>query len=140
MIQTAKRILLQTFLLSLVSGPCLAQTREAIDSLHRQLAAAGDDTSRIRTEIQLCLLHRLGNTDSSVFYGQRALESAKRIHYMPGQIQALSFMSIAVVQQGNLPRSLEMGFEALRLAEDNNMHKSAGPALDGIGEAYIILQ
>jgi tetratricopeptide (TPR) repeat protein len=140
MIQSIKGTPGCIFLLSFVFNVCFAQTRQAVDSLHRQLAETQDDTSRIKTQIQLCLLHRLGNTDSSVFYGQLALESAKRIHYLPGRIQALSFMCIATEQQGNLPRSLEMGFEALRLAEDNNMHVFASPALDGIGETYITLK
>jgi len=140
MTQSIKRTLIYIFLLSLGFNPCFGQTRQAIDSLHRRLSEARDDTSRINIEIQLCLLHRLGNTDSSVLYGLRALESAKVIHYLHGQIQALSFMCIATEQQGNLPKSLEMGFEALRLAGDNNMDLSASPALDGIGEAYIILK
>jgi hypothetical protein len=31
-----------------------AQTRQAVDSLHRQLASAKDDTSRINAQIALC--------------------------------------------------------------------------------------
>src|SRR6185436_347455 len=139
MILSTKRTLICTFLLW-VFNVCFAQSRQAIDSLHRRLAEASDDTTRINAEIRLCLLHRLGNTDSSIFYGQRALEAANNLHYVPGQIQALSFMCIATEQQGNLPRSLEMGFEALRLADETKMQYLAGPALDGIGEAYIVLK
>ena len=135
-----KRTLAIIFLLFFATNFGSAQTKEAIDQLHRQLAAAKDDTSRINTEVALCLLHRLGNTDSALFYGQRALESANRIHYLPGQIQALSFMCIVMEQQGNLPKSLELGFKALRLAEENHMESLAGPALDGIGETYIVLK
>src|SRR5689334_2537746 len=123
-----------TFLFLLCFCTCeagLTQTRDAIDSLHRQLTAAKDDTSRINAQIALCLLHRLGNTDSSVLYGQQALESSRRIHYLPGEIQALAFMCIVAKQQGNLPKSLEMGFEALRLAMDNALEPYASPALDG---------
>ena len=140
MIQSIKRTFIGIFLLSFVFHVCPGQRRQAIDSLHRLLAEALDDTSRINAEIRLCLLHRLGNTDSSILYGQRALESANRVHYVPGQIQALSFMCIVTEQQGNLPGSLEMGFGALRLADENNMHRLAAPALDGIGETYIILK
>ena len=135
-----KRTLAIIFLLFFATDFGSAQTKKAIDQLHRQLAAAKDDTSRINTEVALCLLHRLGNTDSSMIYGQRALESSKRIRFLPGQIQALSFMCIVMEQQGNLPKSLELGFEALRLAEENHMESLAGPALDGIGETYIILK
>ena len=117
-----------------------AQTRQAVDSLHRQLASAKDDTSRINAQIALCLLYRLGNTDSSLMYGKQALESAERINYIPGQISALGFMCIVTEQRGNLPKSLELGFKALRLGEEHRLEALAGPALDGIGEAYIILK
>jgi signal transduction histidine kinase len=117
-----------------------AQTRQAVDSLHRQLASAKDDTSRINAQIALCLLYRLGNTDSSLMYGKQALESAERINYIPGQISALGFMCIVTEQRGNLPKSLELGFKALQLGEEHRLEALAGPALDGIGEAYIILK
>jgi len=127
-------------LFALVLNFGFAQTRQAVDSLHRQLASAKDDTSRINAQIALCLLYRLGNTDSSLMYGEQALESAERINYIPGQISALGFMCIVTEQRGNLPKSLELGFKALQLGEKHRLEALAGPALDGIGEAYIILK
>jgi signal transduction histidine kinase len=116
------------------------QTRQAVDSLQHQLANAKDDTSRINAQIALCLLYRLGNTDSSLMYGEHALETAEKIKYIPGQISALGFMCIATEQRGNLPKSLELGFRALQLGQEHHLEDLAGPALDGIGEAYIILK
>jgi signal transduction histidine kinase len=116
------------------------QTRQAVDSLQRQLTNARDDTSRINAQIALCLLYRLGNTDSSLMYGQQALESAEKINYIPGQISVLGFMCIVTEQRGNLPKSLELGFKALQLGQEYHLETLAGPALDGIGEAYIILK
>ena len=117
-----------------------AQTRQAVDSLHRQLASAKDDTSRINAQIALCLLYRLGNTDSALMYGKQALESSERINYIPGQISALGFMCIVTEQRGNLPKSLELGFKALQPGEEHRLETLMAPALDGIGEAYIILK
>jgi len=127
-------------LFALVLNFGFAQTRQAVDSLHRQLASAKDDTSRINAQIALCLLYRLGNTDSSLMYGEQALESAERINYIPGQISALGFMCIVTEQRGNLPKSLELGFKALQLGEEHRLETLMAPALDGIGEAYIILK
>jgi two-component system, NtrC family, sensor kinase len=129
-----------TFLFAFICSIGFTQTREAIDSLQHQLAIAKDDTSRINAKIDLCLLYRLGNTDSSLIYGQQALRAADRINYLPGQIQALSFMSIVTEQQGNLPKSLELGFKALQLAREHHLESLAGGAFDGIGETYIILK
>ncbi|MGH2565068.1 MAG: tetratricopeptide repeat protein, partial [Ginsengibacter sp.] len=127
-------------LFSIAWGICFSQTREAIDSLQHQLAIAKDDTSRINAQTDLCLLYRLGNTDSSLLYGQQALKSAQKIKYLKGEISALSFMCIVTEQQGNLPKSLELGFRGLQLAKGNHLESLAGPALDGIGEVYIILK
>ena len=129
-----------TFLLAFSWSISFTQIRETTDSLQHQLANAKDDTSRINAQIALCLLYRLGNTDSSLMYGQQALKSAQQINYLPGQILALSFMCIVTEQQGNLPKSLELGFKALQLAEEHHLESLAGAALDGIGEAYIILK
>jgi two-component system NtrC family sensor kinase len=128
------------FLFLFAGGLAYTQTRQVVDSLKQQLADAKDDTSRINAQIALCLLYRLGNTDSSLMYGQQALESASKIKYFRGQVTVLGFMCIAMEQRGNLPKSLELGFTALRIAEENNLKALTGPALDGIGEAYIILK
>ena len=129
-----------TILLAFVCSIGFTQAKEAVDSLQHQLAIAKDDTIRINAQIALCLLYRLGNTDSSIIYGEQALQSAQQIHYLPGQILALSFMCIVTEQQGNLPKSLELGFKALQLAEEHHLESLAGAALDGFGEAYIILK
>ena len=135
-----RKKLICIFLLSLGCSFAFAQTMQAIDSLHRLLTEAKDDTSRIDAEIGLCRLYRLGNTDSSLIYGQRALKSAQKINYYVGEIVALSFMCIATGQQGNLPKSLELGFKALQVAEEHHLESFAGAALYGITEAYILLK
>jgi signal transduction histidine kinase len=140
MIRSIRIKLIYIFLLSLGCSFGFAQKRQAIDSLHKRLNEARDDTSRINAQIALCLLYRLGNTDSSLMYGQQALESAEKINYIPGQISVLGFMSIVAEQRGNLPKSLELGFKALQLGQEYHLEALAGPALDGIGEAYIILK
>ena len=116
------------------------QTREAIDNLQHQLAIAKDDTSRIKVQAYLCLLYRLGNTDSSLLYGQQALKSARQINYPTGEILALSFMSITMEQMGNLPKALEMAFKALQIGKTNQLESKCEAALNAIGETYIILK
>ena len=127
------------FLLLVWSNGC-TQTREAIDNLKHQLAIAKDDTSRIKAQAYLCLLYRLGNTDSSLLYGQQALKSARQINYPIGEILALSFMSITMEQMGNLPKALEMAFKALQVGKTNQLENKCEAALNAIGETYIILK
>jgi two-component system NtrC family sensor kinase len=118
----------------------ITQTTEAIDNLHHQLTIAKDDTSRINAQLNLCLLYRLGNMDSSIYYGQAALKSSNKINYRKGEILALSFMAITTEQQGNLPKAMEMGFKALQLATEYHLEGDASAASDAIGEVYIILK
>ena len=49
-------------------------------------------------------------------------------------------MCIVTEQRGNLPKALELGFKALQLGQEYHLETLTGPALDGIGEAYIILK
>ena len=134
------RICITAFLVSSIFLSGLSQTKQIIDSLHDQLAMARNETTRIEALVQLCLFHRLGNTDSAMLYGGEALKEAETANYVRGQIEALGFMCIVKEQQGNLARSLELGFRALQLARENKMEKYAGGALDGIGEVYIDLK
>ena len=127
-----------TFLLAFAWNISFNQTREAIDNLQHQLSIAKDDTSRIKAQAYLCLLYRLGNTDSSLLYGQQALKSARQINYPMGEILALGFMSITMEQIGNLPKALEMAFKASQIAKTNQLECEA--ALNAIGETYIILK
>ena len=78
-------------------------------------------------------MHRLGNTDSSLLYGQQALKSAQQVNYAKGEMLALGFMSITMVQIGNLPKALEMAFKALQIAKTIQLESDA--ALNAIGEA-----
>src|SRR5665213_2428898 len=129
-----------TFLLSFACSIGFTQTREAIDSLQHQLVIAKDDTSRINAQTGLCYLYRLGNADSSILYGQQALQLSQQINYPVGEVWALALMSIIMEQMGNLPKALEMAFHDLQLAKTKKLEYLTGPASNAIGETYIILK
>ena len=134
------KLLIAAILLLFVWNIGLTQSRKKIDDLHNQLAIAKDDTSRIKVKIDLCSLHRLGNTDSSVLYGQEALKESQQINYPAGEILALGFMSVNLEGMGNYSKALEMAFKALQIAKDNDLEKLTSPALNAIGETYTILK
>ena len=116
------------------------QSKEIVTRLHKELASATTDTGKINAQISLCFEYRLGNTDSSLFYGNLALENAKKAKYHIGEVLSLGFMSVTTQQTGNLPKTLELGFEALRIANENQLEKYIGAALNGLGETYTVLQ
>jgi signal transduction histidine kinase len=134
------KTLIFVFLLSMTCGLSFSQSGGEIDSLQLISANSKDDTNKINAQISLSMLYRLGNYDSSLMYGKLALENARHIHFVSGQISALGIMSIVAGQQGNLPGSLELGFEALQLADDHHLESFIGLALDGIAKVYFILE
>ncbi len=119
-----------------------SQSKETVTRLHKELASATTDTGKINAQVQLCLEYRLGNTDSSLYYGNLALENSKKAKYPAGEVLSLGFMSIATSWAGNLPKALELDFEALRIANENHLEKTTyiSPALNGLGETYTVLQ
>jgi two-component system NtrC family sensor kinase len=134
-----KKILFLTILLvGYVNA--FTQSKQEITDLQHQLAIAKDDTSRIKAQINLCNIYRLGNSDSSLLYGQRALKLSEQINDQKGEILALSFMGLTMQQLGNLPKALELAFKALGIAKTYNLNQSTGVALNAIGETYIILK
>ena len=92
------------FLLDLFYLFAFTQSKEIIDQLHKELASATTDTGKINAQLLLCFEYRLGNADSSLSYGNLALENSKRVNYYIGQVD--SWMAvITTAQTGNLPRS-----------------------------------
>jgi len=90
---------------------------KTVDSLKYELANATTDTARVFRMISL--VNSLGaiNTDSALYYGEKALALARKIKFPTGEARALSFIGGLVVTTGNLPKALSMSFEALQIAE-----------------------
>lgn len=116
------------------------QTRHVIDSLRHILHTAKDDTGKINAQIRLCYVYRLGNTDSALFYGREALKTSEKINYLQGDVQVRGFMAVTMEQLGDLPQALGMAFKAIQIAKENNLESETTPALNAIGETYIILK
>src|SRR5437764_10343098 len=106
------RYLTFTVVCASVAATCFGQTRTAIDRLQTQFRTAKDDTSKINAQIDLCLAYRLGNTDSALFYGRKALIASEKSNYVKGQVMARGFMAITFEQLGDLPEALRMSFKA----------------------------
>jgi two-component system NtrC family sensor kinase len=134
-----KRVFTFILLLTLSGITGSAQTPQGIDTLENQLRFSRNDTERIDIEVRLCYLYHLGNGDSSILYGNQAVELARKIHYPEGEISALSFMALSMEQLGNYPRTLQLGFRALQVAHETGLAGYSGPALSAIGTVYMAL-
>jgi signal transduction histidine kinase len=110
------------------------------DSLMRKLEIAKEDTSRVLAMAELCYFYRYTNIDSSMLYGQSALTLAQQIKFLRGQADAMNKLGLAQREKGDLPKSLEMEFKALKIAQDNGYETEIAECFRRIGHVYMDLK
>ena len=109
-----------SFLFSSIIGSSSIGQNRFIDSIKNQLPLATNDTSRVLVLADLCYFFRYTNIDSSIQYGNQSLMLAEKIKFKRGEADALNKLGLAFREKGDLPKSLELQFKALNIAEDNN--------------------
>ena len=129
-----------TFFLAFVWGIGLAQSRQALDSIKHQLAIAKQDTSRVLILVDLCNSYRNANVDSSVMYGQQALAMSQSIKFFRGEARAAYNIGITYRILGDIPKSLEISFKGLQIAEDKQYAYETIRSLLVIGTLYYDLK
>src|SRR6187399_122255 len=92
-------------------------SREQIDSFRNQILAVGDDSMKANLMFQLANGFRFSNTDSSLFYSDKAIELADKLDWPDLKANAISLKGATLLEMGKLPESLQSQFEALNLAE-----------------------
>jgi len=117
-----------------------SQKVDSILKFKLNLKTASNDSVRVDNLVKLCSHYRFSNPDSSIHYGQWALELSKKIHYQKGEVGALSFMSITEEQLGNLTQAFQMAFTALQIGKDHDLENLTGAALNALGETCILLK
>ncbi len=134
------KILFLILLCSLSCSFCFSQSK-SLDSLKHELAIVTNDTSRVFIMIDLIWFYRYTNPDSSLFYSDKAIELTHKIGFIDGEIQVLAFTCLIWQGLGNLPKALEIGFNALNLAEKNHIvGEVRGIPLGNIGYVYFELK
>ncbi|MEI7585984.1 tetratricopeptide repeat protein [Runella sp.] len=133
------RVIRIALLLSFFCTIGFAQNKQ-IDSLKRELSVAKQDTNRVLIMAQLCNFYRSVNPDFAQLYGQSALELARKINFPKGMVRALTNWGRVINDSGNLPKALQMQFEALQIAEENGLTAETGWPLNRIGTIYATLR
>ncbi len=136
-------LLLTSYFLLLIlvisCGGVSAQNKQT-DSLIRQLSVVKYDTNRVWVLAELCSNYRYSNTDSSIFYGEMALNLARQIKFLRGQANTLNRLSQTFLVTGDLPKTLELQYSALKISEDNNFQLEKAACLRRIGSVYTELK
>jgi class 3 adenylate cyclase len=113
----------------------ICQDRTA-DSLEQILHVAKDDTSRVRSLIQLSSYYLNSSTEKAKQYALQALDLAQKIDYAPGRALALKNIGIAYFFQGNTPATLEYYGQSLHVYDSIGDLESKARMLSNFGTVY----
>jgi two-component system, NtrC family, sensor kinase len=109
------------------------------EKLKKELNTVKSDSSRTLILTQLAEIYRSVRPDSSFYYGQKALELARRIDYPAGEGVALLALSYYFSNGGDLTQRLELGLKALDIGKKHDFRNVWLPAMIRIGSAYMKL-
>jgi len=110
-----------------------------IDSLKYKSAIAKEDTNKVKLLNQLSLFYAFSYADTSIAYGQNALDLAEKLDFEQGILDAEFNLTAALITSGNYPRALGFGFKALALAKKINRPALIINANAQLGNCYDYL-
>lgn len=113
-----KRISGFVFLMIVFVYPAFGGNR-VVDSLHLRLPHE-PDTSKVKILCDLCWEYRFISADSSILFGQQALELAKKIKYKPGIAQANNDLGIIFIDLSRFAEATQSFQEAMKIRKEIN--------------------
>ncbi|MBW3131065.1 ATP-binding protein [Hymenobacter profundi] len=132
------RLLLLCWWATLLTGITRAQSPQT-KALHRALAHATTDTSRVLLLADLSASYRYSHLDSVQHYARQGLRLARQVHYPKGEGRCLSRMGMLLGEWGNLPQALRVNLQALRLNEASHDQEGTARTLNQTGLLYYAL-
>ena len=94
------------------------ETARDVPRLLQEHASATTDTARIIIKCKLGEAYRSSNPDTSFLLATEALSRSKEINFKKGEIHAKVLLCVMHREKGYLPYALELGLDALRIAEE----------------------
>ncbi len=134
------KTLLATLLLILIGNIGFSQSNRDFMRLKNQLSAAKNDSSRISLMTEIGNVYRSTNQDSALFYAEQAISLAKQNKFTFMEIWATAVKGAVFHDLGNLPKALEIEFQALKLAEDSKLGIDKIGPIVFIGRIYTTLK
>jgi signal transduction histidine kinase len=125
--------------LLMMSVQCAFAQNRFIDSIHNKLLTVQADTQRVEYYGDLCFYYRYVNIDSAIYYGHKSYDLSVAVKFLRGQAWALNNLGLAYREYGDLSKSLELQFKALKICNDNNFIAERGLCYRRIGLVYMDL-
>ena len=106
------------------------------DDILYRLDTTTQDSSRVLLTAELANYYKYYLPDSSLFYGYKALEFARKIKYAKGEVKALGYILMTQNILGNDSKALQIALQGLKIAERNNLPNGKAALLNGLGRIY----
>ncbi len=123
--------ILLTFLAAAQKGE-----QRVIDSLHRQLAGAREDTNKVRLLNDLASWYHTVDPVEGIKYGKEGLALAEELKWKPGIADASHGIGINYQYKSDYPTALEYDFKALKLFEETGDKRGAASVMRNIASVY----
>jgi signal transduction histidine kinase len=135
-----KKAITILFFLLAVRSNSIAQEYLWRDSIMYKLSIGTHDTSRVLLWSELSNYYKNVLPDSGLFYGYKALALARQIKFPKGEVNSLRSIIFSQTSLGNYSKALLANFEALKIAERNNLINDKALFLAVFGQIYHQLQ
>jgi two-component system, NtrC family, sensor kinase len=110
-----------------------------IDSIQNKLNVVSTDTGRVEAFSDLCFYYRYVNTDSAIYFGNKAYELSLKIKFQRGQALALNDLGLAYREYGDLSKALELELKSMKICNENKFLYERGICYRRIGLIYLDL-
>ena len=124
-----------------INIPLFAQSDNKLkrlnDSLKIELKKSRLDSDKAAIMIQLAENLLYSDPDSAIYFGEKALELAERENLIQVQVGTIGFIGNTLINKGDLPKALELGFQAIEMAKNIPIRIAGiGPTIDNLGKIY----
>ena len=116
-----------------------AEGKKHIEDVKATLSSSKADTNRVLLYGELCTAYQWNNTDSLNLYSEKGIALAQKLLFKKGEVRLLNNQAIALMFRGNIPKSLNILFNALDIAQKNTLPFETALCLNNIGACYSFL-
>jgi signal transduction histidine kinase len=115
------------------AGDSHAVTTPIIDSLLALLPKSAPDTNKVFIYKELCWQYRNQDMASSIGYGQKGIDLAKKLKFKKGEAEISRFLGLAYRHYFFFEESLDWYYKALKLSTQINDQVGIGFCYDNLG-------
>jgi len=140
------KLFIYIILLTSISITLLAQNRSRSllslnDSLKHKLELTNNDSLKAEILMKISENFLYSNPDSVIIFGEKAMNMAEKANNVEVQNGSMGFIGDALINKGNLPKALEIGFRTIELGENLPVRVSGiGPTYSNMGNIYFQIE